>query len=84
MEGCSHCSHVLTHLEKLKSEFPGMNVKTLDITSDEGQKIVAQNGIMSSPGVLIDGSLAFFGPKNQEEIRTVILSSVEGLSKHST
>jgi len=71
-QGCSHCSHVLKQIEELKPEFPSMTVETVGIASDAGQKLVAEHGILSSPGVLIDGVLAFYGPRSTEELRHVL------------
>lgn len=70
--GCSKCGGVLKDLEALRGEFPDMEIKTIDMLSDEGQRLVSEHGILGSPGVLIDDVLAFYGPKNTEEIRTVL------------
>lgn len=74
MEGCSHCAQVFKHLEALSADFPDMKIETVDITSDEGQKLVAEHSILSSPGVLIDGEFAFFGPRSKEEMKDILSS----------
>lgn len=70
--GCGKCGGVLADLEALRGEFPDMQVTAIDMLSDEGQKLVATHGILGSPGVLINGKLAFYGPKSKEEIRTIL------------
>ena len=75
MQGCAHCGKVLKALSELQSEFPEMKIEEIDITSDEGQKLIAEHGIMSSPGVLIEEKLAFFGPRSKEEIKKVLRTS---------
>lgn len=72
--GCSKCGGVLKDLEALRGELPDMQVIAIDMLSDEGQKLVTKHGIFTSPGVLIEGRLAFFGPKSKEEIRTILSS----------
>jgi len=76
MEGCSHCAQVFKHLEALSADFPDTKIETIDITSDEGQKLVAEHSILSSPGVLIDGEFVFFGPRSKEEIRDMLSSHI--------
>lgn len=75
MNGCSHCGHALKDLEELKTDFPAMIIRTVDIISDEGQNLIAEHGILSSPGVLINGKLAFYGPRSKEEIRTILTAT---------
>ena len=72
MQGCAHCGQVLKALHELEPEFPAMEIEEIDIISDEGQKLVTEHGIMSSPGVLIEGKLAFFGPRSTKEIKAVL------------
>ena len=72
MQGCAHCGQVLKALHELEPEFPSMKIEEIDITSDEGQKLVTKHGIMSSPGVLIEGKLAFFGPRSKENIKAIL------------
>ena len=72
MQGCAHCGQVLKALHELEPEFSDMTIEEIDITSDKGQKLVTEHGIMSSPGVLIEGKLAFFGPRSKEEIKAAL------------
>ena len=72
MQGCAHCGKVLKALSELQSEFPEMKIEEIDITSDEGQKLIAEHGIMSSPGVLIEEKLAFFGPRSKDEVKATL------------
>jgi len=74
-KGCSSCGNILKKIEELKPEFPNMNIETIDMSSDEGQKLIAENGILSSPGVFIDGKLAFFGPRSTEEIQAILTAN---------
>ena len=75
--GCASCGKVLKEIEELQPEFPNMNIETIGMSSDEGQKLVAEHSILASPGVLIEGKLAFFGPKSKEEMKSILTASMQ-------
>ncbi|MCH7730243.1 thioredoxin family protein [Patescibacteria group bacterium] len=68
-EHCSHCGQVKDLLEKLAPEFPDMKVQEISMIEEEGMKLVQKYGIMSSPGVIINGKLAFVGGASESQLR---------------
>lgn len=68
-QDCSHCGQVKDLLKKLAPEFPEMKVKEILMTTDKGMELVQKHGIMSSPGVIINGKLAFTGGASEEQLR---------------
>ncbi len=74
--GCSHCAAAKKILEnEIKPNFPNVEIEYIDMLSEEGQKMVQQYGIMSSPGIVVNGELFSVGgfDKNKliEKINTL-------------
>lgn len=68
-QNCSHCARVKEVLKKLAPEFPDMKVKEILMTTDKGMELVQKYGIMASPGVIINGKLAFTGGASESQLR---------------
>lgn len=67
--GCSHCAAAKKILEEdIKSQFPEVEVEYLDLFSDEGQKLVQEHGIMSSPGIIVNGEVFSIGGLNKGKL----------------
>ena len=67
--GCSHCAAAKKILEEdIKSQFPEVEVEYLDLFSDEGQKLVQEHGIMSSPGIIVNGEVFSVGGLNKGKL----------------
>ena len=67
--GCSHCAAAKKILEEdIKSQFLEVEVEYLDLFSDEGQKLVQEHGIMSSPGIIVNGEVFSVGGLNKGKL----------------
>jgi glutaredoxin len=77
-EGCSHCAQVKEILERLKPEYPGLKVEEILMTTDKGMELVGKYGIMASPGVIINGKLAFTGGATEAQIRDALDNAQAG------
>lgn len=71
---CAHCVQALEALERIKKEKADLEIEKVDLTRPEGQKLAQQYGIMASPGIIIDGELAFQGGASEEQLRKKILA----------
>ncbi len=67
MPGCSHCAFVKGVLAKVKADYPDLEVVEHDMT--EEPELAGQYMVMSAPGVVIDGELAFTGGVDEAELR---------------
>lgn len=67
--GCSHCAQAKAVLEKVKKDYPDLQVKEIDMTTPEGQEMVTKYQIMSSPGVVINGELFSTGGLDEKKLR---------------
>lgn len=67
MPGCEHCAGAKAALDRLRIEFPQMTLEVIDIT--ERPEVAQQYGLMSAPGIVIDGKLVLSGGASEPKIR---------------
>jgi len=66
---CSHCEAAKKILEEeIKPQFPEVEVEYIDLFSDEGQEMAQKYGIMSSPGIVINGELFSVGGLDKRKL----------------
>ena len=65
--GCVHCAEFKKYWESVKAQFPNVEMREIDLTSDKGQEMVSKHMIMASPGVIINGELFSTGGVNKEK-----------------
>jgi len=68
-EGCIHCAQTKELLKKIGPEYPELEIKEVDMTTPEGQELIGKYGIMSSPGIIINGELFAMGGTTEKELR---------------
>ncbi len=67
--GCSHCAAAKKILKnEIKPNFPNVEIEYIDMLSEEGQKMVQQYGIMSSPGIIVNGELFSVGGLDKDKL----------------
>lgn len=67
--GCSHCATAKELLEKeIKPNFPDVEIEYIEMMSEQGQKMVQEYGIMSSPGILVNGELFSVGGLDKDKL----------------
>ncbi len=67
--GCSHCAQAKEVLKKVKKDYPKLKVEEVDMATPEGQKLMAQYQIMTSPGVIINNELFSSGGLDEKKLR---------------
>lgn len=65
---CHFCEEALVALEGLSAEFP-VDVRVVDIRSDEGAEVVRVHRPPMPPAVLVDGELFSFGKLPRKKLR---------------
>lgn len=65
--GCHECAKVKKIFEELQPQYPKMQIVEIDITSPQGMELVQKYGIMSSPGIIVNGELFSTGGINKPE-----------------
>ena len=68
--GCAQCAKAKTVIEKVKPDFPDMRVTYLDAT--EHPEILQKYRIMSAPGIVVNGELAFTGGLGEAAFRELL------------
>lgn len=64
--GCTHCEQVKKVLNEVKPQYPQMEIVELDATNPDGLELVGKYGILTSPGVIINGELFATGGLNKD------------------
>jgi len=68
-QGCVNCAAAKKLLkEEIQPNFPDVDIEYIDMLSDQGMKMVQQYGIMSSPGIIVNGELFSTGGLNKEKL----------------
>lgn len=78
--GCTHCEQVREVLREVKPEYPDIQIQELDATNPDGLELVTKHGILTSPGVIINGELFATGGINKGDLIKK-LNSLVALSK---
>ncbi len=68
MIGCHNCAAAKKIFDKVIPDYPDVKVTEIDITSDEGQKLVAKYSVLASPGIIIDNELFSTGGVNRDKL----------------
>lgn len=68
MIDCHTCAGVKKIIEEIRPDFSDLEIEEIDIASPGGQKLVQKYGIMSSPGIIIEGELFSTGGVNKEKL----------------
>ncbi len=51
---CQICEKVKEEIDGLKTKYPQLSIKQLDAYSPEGEELVLEHGILTSPGILVN------------------------------
>lgn len=66
---CSHCAEVKKTLEKMKGEYPDLTIEEVSAITEEGQRLIHQHSIMSSPGILINDEFFSMGIVSEKQFK---------------
>lgn len=66
---CSHCAAAKEVLGKeIKPAYPDVKIEHIEMMTSEGQELVQKHGIMSSPGILVNGELFSMGGLDKKKL----------------
>jgi len=67
--GCVHCAEAKKIFEEdIKPNFPNVEIEYVDMLTEEGQNLIQEYGIMSSPGIIVNGELFSMGGLNKNKL----------------
>lgn len=65
---CSFCDDAKAILDRLSMEY-GFSIRSIKLTTTEGQELAERQGIMFPPGILIDGEPFSYGRLSERKLR---------------
>lgn len=68
---CGFCDHAKEVLQRVAQDHP-LQVIEVDLTSEEGQQLARQAGVVFAPGVLIEGKPFSFGRLSERKLRRTL------------
>jgi len=68
MVGCHNCAAAKKIFDEVIPEYPNVEVTEIDITSEEGQELVAKYAVLASPGIIIDDELFSTGGVDRDKL----------------
>lgn len=72
--GCSECERAKIILNEIKDLYPKVEIKELNVMSLKGLKLATEHGIMTNPGVIVNGELFSAGSLDRDKLDTKIKS----------
>ena len=70
-DGCRFCHEAEALLECLAHEFP-LQVRTMDVSTPEGEAIALRGGLLFPPGIVVDGTPLSYGRASDGRLRQEI------------
>lgn len=70
MPGCPNCAKVKKVLEKIKKDFPDLEVETIDLTVQP--EMAQKYNIMGCPALAVNGRVEFIGGVKEEKLRRLL------------
>ena len=67
--GCKPCDRVKGRLERLRADFPELQVTEVDIGSEEGTAVAVRCRLAALPGILVNGRMALVGDVSESLLR---------------
>lgn len=74
---CHECEKAKVILEELKPKYPQMRIEEIGVITPRGMELVQKYGILSSPGIVVNGELFSAGALNKNEF----INKLDELSK---
>ncbi|MBR9707412.1 MAG: hypothetical protein GOV15_03170 [Candidatus Diapherotrites archaeon] len=71
--GCVACKRAEVVIEKVKKDFPQLEMVIVDAMKSYGQGLLSKHMILSAPGILINGNLEFTGGMSEDQLRKVLM-----------
>lgn len=68
MKDCHSCAAARKIFDEVLTDFSNVQIKEVDIASEKGQVLASKYGIMTSPGIIIDGKLFSTGGVDKDKL----------------
>lgn len=71
-EGCSPCKRIKRILEESRNEIPGLEIREVRFSSEDGMRLSVSHNILYPPAVFMDGELFAKGKIGEEELKQAL------------
>lgn len=71
-DGCNPCLRVKRLLAGIRSEIGALEVREVQLDSEEGAELAVRHNILFPPAVFVDGRLVAKGKVREGELRTAL------------
>ena len=76
-EECDSCDEVMEELRSMQDEFPELRIRER-MLNDEPE-LAGRLGVIAAPAILVNGTLAFQGHPERDQLRTYLRNVQRGL-----
>lgn len=73
--GCAKCASAKQAWERIKDDYPEVEVEAIDIT--ERPELAVKYGLMSTPGIVINGQLNASGVGDEQRLRKLLDDAIK-------
>ena len=70
-EDCGHCEDAKRLLARLSAEYR-LSVRTVELSSAEGQELATRGGVLFPPGLFLDGEPFSYGRPSERKLRSAL------------
>lgn len=71
---CHLCEHAKRVLSRVGQDHP-LEIEETDLSTNEGQELATEAGVMFAPGILVDGRPFGFGRLSERKLRKALTRS---------
>ncbi|MEU7401883.1 glutaredoxin family protein [Streptomyces sp. NPDC044948] len=75
---CALCEHAKQVLAKVGADHP-LDITEIDLTSDAGQRLGAEAGVLFAPGILLNGRPFSYGRLSERRLRRTLKADTTSL-----
>ena len=75
-EGCNPCLRVKRLLDQIRGEKGGVEIREVQLSSDEGAELAVRHNILFPPAVIVNGRLMAKGKVLEKDLRLALGASL--------
>lgn len=68
---CQFCAHAQQVLDRVGRDYP-LQITEIDLTTEQGQRLATEAGVLFAPGVLLDNEPFAFGRLSERKLRRAL------------
>ena len=73
---CGYCDQAKEIISRLSIDF-ALNIREVDLETEEGRALAIQNAVMFAPGIFLNGKLFSYGRLSEKKLRLRLTKEYE-------